>query len=55
MEKSRYQRIEQLAEKMPEQVKHSKELFRRLNAMNASYPYLNPFTKVRRMEKTRFV
>ena len=35
-----------LADKMPERVEAmSKELFRRLDAMNASYPYFNPFYK----------
>ena len=45
-----------LADKMPERVEAmSKELFRRLDAMNASYPYFNPFTRVPLMEKTKFV
>ena len=41
-----------LADKMPERVEAmSKELFRRLDAMNASYPISTLFTRVPLMER----
>ena len=45
-----------LADKMPERVEAmSKGCTAELDAMNASYPYFNPFYKVPLMEKAKFV